>query len=285
MARRSRRWTLPPARRLLWLWTLSMASGGLGCSRSETQSAPQGTLAFERGEKPQGSVSVAEASEQLKAREVATWDPYYKANKRFWAVPVTALLARAFEAPESEVRAGTFVFRAADGYAVTIEGSRLEKDGAFVAFDDLDVPGFAPIGPRKVSPAPAYLFWRGTAHKNLETHPRPWQVTTIAWVSREALYPHARPSPLPAKSAVARGYALFLERCIRCHAINREGGKLGPDLNVPQSIVDYRPEEQIRAYIKDPLTFRYGNMPANPDLTEADLDALIAYFHAMSEKP
>jgi cytochrome c1 len=60
---------------------------------------------------------------------------------------------------------------------------------------------------------------------------------------------------------------------------------VGPELNVPQSIVAYRPEEQIRAYIKNPLTFRYGAMPANPDLREADLDALIAYLRAMSAEP
>ena len=63
--------------------------------------------------------------------------------------------------------------------------------------------------------------------------------------------------------------------------MNREGGRVGPELNVPQSIVEYRPEAQIRAYIRDPKTFRYGNMPAHPSLTDADLDDLISYFKAM----
>ena len=39
----------------------------------------------------------------------------------------------------------------------------------------------------------------------------------------------------------------------------------------------YRPAAQIRAYIKDPRTFRYGNMPAQPQLREQDLDALHAF--------
>ena len=60
-----------------------------------------------------------------------------------------------------------------------------------------------------------------------------------------------------------------------------QGGRVGPDLNVPRSIVEYRPIAQIKAYVKNPASFRYTSMPAHPGLSEADLDALIAYFSAM----
>jgi len=77
------------------------------------------------------------------------------------------------------------------------------------------------------------------------------------------------------------GYDIFRGECIACHAINREGGTVGPELNVPQSIVEYRPAEQIKAYIRDPATFRYTSMPAHPHLSDQQLDALLAYFTAM----
>ena len=80
------------------------------------------------------------------------------------------------------------------------------------------------------------------------------------------------------------GFELFRGECIACHAINREGGTAAPDLNVPKSIVEYRPVAQIKAYIRDPRTFRYGNMPAHPDFADADLDALVAYFRAMKDR-
>ena len=70
-------------------------------------------------------------------------------------------------------------------------------------------------------------------------------------------------------------------QCIACHAINREGGTVGPELNLPKSIVEYRPVDQIKQYIRNPATFRYSNMPANPQLTDQQLDQLIAYFTAM----
>ena len=56
---------------------------------------------------------------------------------------------------------------------------------------------------------------------------------------------------------------------------------MGPDLNVPQSIVEYRPIEQVKAYIRDPQTFRYSTMPAHRDLSDAQLDQLIGYFKVM----
>jgi mono/diheme cytochrome c family protein len=77
------------------------------------------------------------------------------------------------------------------------------------------------------------------------------------------------------------GFSVFARECVRCHAVNREGGRVGPDLNVPQSVVEYRPEAQLRAYIRDPRSFRYGNMPAHPHLRDAELDGLLAYFRAM----
>jgi hypothetical protein len=60
---------------------------------------------------------------------------------------------------------------------------------------------------------------------------------------------------------------------------------VGPELNVPKSIIEYRPEDQIREYIRNPATFRYGNMPAHLHFTKDDLDGLLAYFHAMHEHP
>ena len=35
--------------------------------------------------------------------------------------------------------------------------------------------------------------------------------------------------------------------------------------------------------MRDPATFRYGNMPAHPYLSDRQLDELIAYFTAMKD--
>ena len=53
---------------------------------------------------------------------------------------------------------------------------------------------------------------------------------------------------------------------------------------MPRSIVEYRTVAWIRGYIRDPQATRYTSMPAHRDLGEDDLDALVAYFRAMSER-
>jgi mono/diheme cytochrome c family protein len=215
---------------------------------------------------------------------VETDDPYYKKHKRFRAIPLNEALVHGFGKDLAALRKESFMLRALDGYAVPIQGSRLLEGGAYLAFDDVDVPGFAPIGPQQVSPAPTYLVWSGAKQTDLDVYPRPWQLVEIEIAPVASLYPHTVPSGEPAYSDAMRGFEVFRDHCLKCHAINREGGRVGPDLNVPQSIVEYRPVEQIRAYIKNPMLFRYGAMPAHPQLTEGDLDFLIAYFGAMSKR-
>lgn len=272
------------------LVALLLLAGSLGALRHfrGAAAAPQGTaedaLRFLR----RGTLvkSQDRAALALVTPEVALTvnDPYYGRRKRFRALALAPLLQTAFGEPLDALRGADFVLRARDGYTVPLAGARLLEGGAFVAVADEEVAGWEPIGPQRASPGPFYLIWEGEAQRDLTTHPRPWQLAAIEIADLAATFPHTAPTGVPEGAPAQVGFRLFRAECLRCHAINREGGRVGPELNVPQSIVEYRPEAQIRAYIKDPRTFRYGNMPAQPQLGEQDLDALLAYFRAMSER-
>lgn len=251
------------------------------CHRA-TPTPSGASLTFARDGKTVVTLTLAELVAAVPPQTVSVFDPYYGKNKRFRALPLAGVLARGFGADAGLARE-EFVFRARDGFAVPMRGARVTEPGAYLAFQDLDVPGWEPIGPRKVDPAPFYLIWTKPGQTDLVAYPRPWQLETIEIARFEAIYPHTSPGP-SATPLARRGYDIFRDQCIECHAINREGGRVGPDLNVPQNVTEYRPEAQIRAYIKDPATFRYGIMPAHPGLTEGDLDALIAYLRAMKDR-
>lgn len=65
--------------------------------------------------------------------------------------------------------------------------------------------------------------------------------------------------------------------------MNRQGGKIGPDLNAPQSITAYRSKAMIKEFIKHPSKYRYTQMPDHTDLSERDLEDLYLYFRFKRE--
>ncbi len=218
----------------------------------------------------------------IPAETVRQYDPYYNREKTYRAFPLARVVEIAFP-DEKGLPTQEFVLRALDGFTVPMRGSKVFEDGAYVAFEDLEKPGWEPIGQQRANPAPFYLVWAKKDQVDLETHPRPYQLASIEIADFESVFPWTVPKGAADGSPARKGFAIFREQCIHCHAINRQGGRVGPDLNVPKSVVEYRPVDQIKAYIRDPLSFRYSTMPPHPKMTDEDLDALVAYFTAMKE--
>jgi len=252
--------------------------------------APQ-QLRFERPGAAPRVLSLGALRAACPLERVEVDDPYYEQRMRWLALPLACVLERGFAQPLAKLRAADFSLRALDGYARPATGAQLLAPGGHLAFADARlsradarpfVPGWEPIGRRRLDPGPFYLVWSGPGQNDPHRHPWPYQLATIEQVPFEARHPHTLPRGAAPGSPAQRGFALFRSQCIMCHAINGEGGRVGPDLNVPMSIVEYRPEAQIKAFVRDPQRFRYTSMPAHRDLSEAQLDALIAYFRAMS---
>jgi len=228
-------------------------------------------------------------------------DPYYGKPKAFLACPLAKVFELGFgQAPGALGDANVF-FRALDGYAKPASARLLAEPGGYVAFADADLVGasadpadsepadasarnWEPIDRRQVDPGPAYVVWTGAKQADAHLYPWPYQLAAIEIAPFEARYPHTAPTGEPDGSPAWRGFAIFRRECVACHAVNGEGGSVGPELNVPRSIVEYRPVEQLKSFVRAPQSFRYTSMPANPHLSDADLDALVAYFRAMSQR-
>ena len=243
-------------------------------------------LVFERDGATVATVSRARLGATCGLRRLSVDDPYYETQKHFLACPLAAVLESGFGADSAELAGEFFVLEALDGYSRPAAGEQLFEDGAFLALGEADggVGHWQPIDRRQVDPGPFYLVWAGAGQSDPHRYPWPYQLAKIRIASLAQRYPHMRPEGLPDTHAAWDGLRLFQSQCLACHSINGDGGKVGPELNVPQSIVEYRPAAQIKAYIRNPETFRYTTMPAHPGLSTRDLNALLAYFQAMNSR-
>jgi mono/diheme cytochrome c family protein len=270
-----------PALRLLVLGALLAV-----VPASSAPGASTATLTFLRDGKTR-SIDRTELARLCGVRKISVEDPYYGRRKEFLACPLRNALREGFAVSDAELARLDVIFRASDGYAKPSTGAIVSEDGGWLAFSDadrgtLESPKWDPIDRKQVDPAPFYVVWEKEPQRDTHRYPWPYQLVQIELTSVAQAYPLVVPTEAATGSPELAGFTIFKTECISCHAINGQGGKIGPDLNVPRSIVEYRPEDQIRDYIRDPLAFRYTSMPAHKHLGDAQLDALVAYFRERS---
>lgn len=228
-------------------------------------------------------IDLGALKENLETYKISFYDPMYEKEKRYDGFALVDVLELGFGDKWKSSDYTDVAFEALDGYTAVSSTSKLAEPGGYIVFKDLDYKDWEPVSIKQADPGPFYLVWTGKDQTTANEYPWPWQLSSINLIKFEDQYSAVFPSGVSVGSSVYKGYEIFKGRCIRCHAMNGEGGKIAPDLNAPQSIVSYRNTYMIKEFIRNPSKYRHTLMPDHPDQSEKNLDDVIAYFKYMDE--
>ena len=229
--------------------------------------------------KLQKNITLKDMKDNLKQHTITFFDPQYSKEKNYKAFKLKDFLNMAYGNEWMSSDYTDISFKAYDGYDSISVTSNLKQDGAYLVFKDLDYEDWEPVSYTKAYPGPFYIVWVNKNQTTKNGYPWPWQLASMNLITFAEQFPEVVPKVADKNSTVYKGFELFKTRCVRCHAINREGGTLGPDLNAPRNILEYRPVDVVKEFIRNTSKFRFSHMPDHKDLSEEDLDNLIDYFY------
>jgi mono/diheme cytochrome c family protein len=259
---------------------------------SASVAAPESLdLRFARHGELVATATLANLRDQFPTSHVRVHEPYETGEVTFEALPFAAVLdviySRSWRDEEE------LLFTCSDGYQPTVSVQRLLQHRAWLAFDRVGEPGFSILklesGQReRIELGPFYLVWENLDDPRVRQegdYGWPYQLVGVDLIRTADRFPRMLP-PADAPEAVRDGFAAFRVHCSRCHAINGEGGHIGPELNAPVSAVELRDADWLRRWLDDPSQISPESRmprlnPALPD-RERTLTEILSYLEAMS---
>lgn len=224
------------------------------------------------------TLDVAQLRKQLPVEQLTLKNPAYEDRRityrGFWLNAVLEHVG----GPKFDPDVLTFTCK--DGYQPTVSLSKNPKLKLFLAFSE-STGGWLPLEHKGafISPGPFYVV--GAKSADYKTFAWPYQVVAIESTVVAKTYPKLEPTT--DAEGVTAGHGLFIQHCVACHSINLQGGTVGPELNIPKSVTEYRDRGTLKAFIKDARSFRARTgMLQFTHLTDPELEALLDYLTHMA---
>ncbi|MFN0036505.1 MAG: c-type cytochrome [Saprospiraceae bacterium] len=205
------------------------------------------------------------------------YDHYFKTSKKFVGFSLQTLIQEALARERFDTTGAVVVFECTDGYAPTMDLAKvLGPKKGLIALRDLSAPkGKNWLDSLAEKFDPYYLAWADIP-KGDESYVLPYGLTAIRIVSGSANFKEAYPF---GAAELEKGFTLFRDNCMKCHAVNKIGGTMGPEFNIPKNITEYWRDEDIIAFAKSPTSYRYNSkMPPANTLSDSEFLEIIRYL-------
>ena len=183
-------------------------------------------------------------------------------------------------------------FVARDGFVAEMPAEALlNRQGAqaWLAVEDPARP-WPVLAGKAASAGPFYLVWTNPQAARISPEQWPYQLAAIhVLAGADARFPAIVPQA-GAGADVRHGFEVFKRTCFACHTMNGEGdARLGPDLNLPYNPTEYLRADLLRGFIRNPQSLhrwpeaKMHGFPTQDSLSDADLDAVLAYLRYMAK--
>jgi mono/diheme cytochrome c family protein len=248
-------------------------------------------LQFSRHAEPVTTLDLASLREAVPSRGVRVFEPYEGREIGFEALAFAAVLDAAYTTTWRTQE--ELLFTCSDGYQPTVPVQRVLDHKAWLAFARSEDEPFSILKlesgrPQRIELSPFYLVWENLDDAQVRQegdYGWPYQLIAVDLIRAQVRFPRMAP-PSSAGEHSRSGFKAFRVHCSRCHAINGEGGSIGPDLNVPFNPVEVREKGWLYRWIDDPSQINPASrMPRiNPALERRGeaIDDIIAYLEVMA---
>src|SRR5215210_1051519 len=208
------------------------------------------------------------------------YDQYFKKPKKYKGFYLNTIIDSITKVNNFDTSNCVIIFKCVDGYKPLMNFSKLYRSSTpYIVYRDLSQNAINKWDETiKSKFEPYYLVWDKVSK---EDNSYAWPCGLIGFQiisindSYRYIYPYTDPS-------LAGGFTLFRDNCLKFHSINKIGGSIGPELNIPKNIMEYWTEKDIVNFIKDPASYRYNSrMPAITNVSDKEFTQILKYLNYM----
>lgn len=258
----------------------------LACQHGETNETQAIEEAIEEESDeaaPLLEINLAHAQEEegvLFKSELVTvaYDPVFKRAKKYEAIPLKPYLEKLIVTQKLDTANTEIIFLCKDGYNPSLSLRKVMGDEPYLVIKDLEAAeGKNWMDTLQGKWPPYYLVWPNHS-KETKGYTWPYGLKFLQFKASDAAYKGAIPND---KKQLA-GFKLYKAKCMKCHSVNKVGGVMGPEFNIPKNITEYWQTKDIKAFVKNPYAYRYNSkMPPVENIQDNEIDLILDYLAYM----